>query len=260
MFSRNKSKPTATKTLTIGGHDITLLRSSRRTLTLEVDARGIRVRAPKRLAEYQITAFVQSKLTWLNQQVSALPTPQPPLLLESGSRLLFQGEHHTLNIKTTRGAVTRTCAKLKHTDDHNTIGVITVPVTPSHLALSETVRRKLIRWYKQQATLVLQDEVDLILPLMDKEPVPTKAKPPSIHVRDYKRRWGSCSQDGNLSFNWRIIMAPKEVARYVVIHELAHRQEFNHSPRFWRLVAQHDPEWRSHQQWLQDHGYELYRL
>jgi predicted metal-dependent hydrolase len=75
-----------------------------------------------------------------------------------------------------------------------------------------------------------------------------------VTVRDQNTRWGSCSRLKNLSFNWRIIMAPEPVLDYVVIHELCHLQELNHSPRFWALVARHAPEWRVHRRWLNKFG------
>ncbi len=64
----------------------------------------------------------------------------------------------------------------------------------------------------------------------------------TIVVKRYKSRWGSCSHDGHLSFNYRLGLLPDEMIAYVVIHELAHLKEFNHSPRFWALVGEHCPE------------------
>ena len=78
-----------------------------------------------------------------------------------------------------------------------------------------------------------------------------------VAIRDQKSRWGSCSAKGNLNFNWKLIMAPPEALRYVVIHELCHRIEFNHSPRFWALVREQMPEYESWKKWLKAHGGEL---
>jgi len=85
-------------------------------------------------------------------------------------------------------------------------------------------------------------------------------KTPKIKVRDYKRRWGSCDHRGDLSFNWRIVMAPSNVIDYVVIHEIAHLKEFNHSVKFWRIVEQQMPDWKDQQQWLKTNGAVLYRV
>lgn len=75
-----------------------------------------------------------------------------------------------------------------------------------------------------------------------------------ITVRDQKTRWGSCSSKGNLNFNWRLVLAPVPVLDYVVIHELAHRREMNHSSRFWDIVGEMMPDYQIQRRWLRDHG------
>lgn len=75
-----------------------------------------------------------------------------------------------------------------------------------------------------------------------------------ITVRDQKTRWGSCSAKGNLNFNWRLVLAPEEVLDYVVVHELAHRKEMNHSQRFWSQVENVMPDYRSRRLWLKENG------
>ena len=78
-----------------------------------------------------------------------------------------------------------------------------------------------------------------------------------IEIRDQRTRWGSCSTRGTLSFNWRLVLAPFDVLDYVVVHELCHLREPNHSSRFWRLVEARRPDWRTHRDWLHQHGPEL---
>ena len=78
-----------------------------------------------------------------------------------------------------------------------------------------------------------------------------------VAIRDQKSRWGSCSSKHNLNFNWKLIMAPPEVLDYVVIHELCHLIEFNHSRRFWQLVEAQMPEYEAWKKWLKLHGGEL---
>ena len=78
-----------------------------------------------------------------------------------------------------------------------------------------------------------------------------------ITIRNQKSKWGSCSSQGNLNFNCLLMLCPAEVMDYVVIHELCHRKEMNHSPRFWAEVEKFDPDYKAHRQWLKDEGSKL---
>lgn len=78
-----------------------------------------------------------------------------------------------------------------------------------------------------------------------------------IRIGAQRTRWGSCSPTGTLSFNWRLVLAPPEVADYVVVHELCHLRVPNHSRSFWSLLEQHRPQWRDQRAWLREHGGEL---
>ena len=69
-------------------------------------------------------------------------------------------------------------------------------------------------------------------------------------------RWGSCSSAGNLNYNWKLVLMPERVMDYVVIHELAHQKEMNHSARFYAVVAQQMPDYKVWQSWLKEHGRE----
>lgn len=79
-----------------------------------------------------------------------------------------------------------------------------------------------------------------------------------IAIREQKTRWGSCSSKGNLNFNWRLILAPEEVLDYVVVHELAHRREMNHSKAFYAVVESVLPDYRQARRWLRDYGDSLF--
>lgn len=78
-----------------------------------------------------------------------------------------------------------------------------------------------------------------------------------ITIRNQVSRWGSCSAKGNLNFNCLLMLCPKEVLDYVVIHELCHLKEMNHSKKFWSLVEHFCPEYKQHKTWLKEHGNEL---
>lgn len=76
----------------------------------------------------------------------------------------------------------------------------------------------------------------------------------TLTLREQKTRWGSCSSDGNLNFNWRLVHYEPAIIDYVIIHELAHRTHMNHSAAFWNLVKTYDPEYLKHRGWLKRHG------
>lgn len=78
-----------------------------------------------------------------------------------------------------------------------------------------------------------------------------------VTVRNQKSRWGSCSQLGNISLNWRLVRMPTQVSDYIILHELAHLKVMSHSPRYWREVKRLCPEFASAEQWLKVHGRKL---
>ena len=106
------------------------------------------------------------------------------------------------------------------------------------------------RWYRMRAAQLIQEKAN-------KLGADLGLTYGRLSIRGQKTRWGSCSRKGNLSFNWKLIMVPEPVIDYVIIHELAHLKEMNHTKRFWQLVGQHCPKWRDHKKWLKDHTVEL---
>jgi len=105
----------------------------------------------------------------------------------------------------------------------------------------------LISWYKQQARKIIVERVSLY------------AKKAGLHYRSVaitsaETRWGSCSSNKTLNFNWKLVMAPIEVIDYVVTHELAHLSEMNHSKSFWETVRKMYPLYREYRTWLKRNG------
>lgn len=107
------------------------------------------------------------------------------------------------------------------------------------------------RWYRREARQRLGRAAEVHAPRLG-------VRFTALSVRDQRTRWGSCSRNGRLSFSWRLVLAPPFVLDYVVVHELCHVREFNHSRAFWRLVESARPDWRDAAGWLREHGHELH--
>lgn len=106
--------------------------------------------------------------------------------------------------------------------------------------------------YRRQARSVFEQKVKYYAEIMN-------IAYERIAVRDQKTRWGSSSTKGNLNFNWRLIFAPAGVLDYVVVHELAHQKEMNHSPKFWKVVETYMPEYKKYRSWLKENGNLLHK-
>ena len=100
--------------------------------------------------------------------------------------------------------------------------------------------------YKEQARVLFAQRCELYASRMG-------VSYERIALSNASTRWGSCSPKGNLRFNWRLVMAPSEVIDYVIVHELAHLKELNHSRRFWALVEAVLPSYRASKKWLREH-------
>ena len=103
-------------------------------------------------------------------------------------------------------------------------------------------------WYREQARAVLSDRVSAYAQQWG-------FPQPSIRITAAKTRWGSCSSRGGLNFTWRLVQAPLEIIDYVVVHELCHMKQHNHSRAFWALVAEILPDYQKHRYWLKENGY-----
>jgi predicted metal-dependent hydrolase len=107
---------------------------------------------------------------------------------------------------------------------------------------------------EQQGRREARARVELIA---QSEAVALDASYSRITLRNQRSRWGSCSVKGELSFNWRLVLAPHDVLDYVVVHEVCHLLEHNHGPAFWKLVGRRRPGYREPKEWLDANGWEL---
>lgn len=114
----------------------------------------------------------------------------------------------------------------------------------------KSLREVLSDWMKERALLIFSRRVEYFCAKLG-------LRYGTIQVKNQKTRWGSCSSKGNLSFNWRLLLAPPDVLDYLVIHEVSHLKYPDHSHRFWSLVKSLCPGYRRHQLWLKENGLSL---
>ena len=172
--------------------------------------------------------WIHRHLPWL-QRRAALPPRWP-----YGKAILYRGEDHRVLVAQGRPpAVLRMSGR-----------VLMVRMPRPGI---DGARRALRRWLSAEAVRAFEEQAAAVGARM-------RLAPRRIYVRPLRRRWGACWPGGSLSFNDRLIMAPPRVLEYVVVHELAHLQEPNHSPRFWSLVARHDPAYQAARRWLRVFG------
>lgn len=219
-----------------------LLRRSVRARYLRADIglrTGLRVTLPEGLNEARVDAFLRSRRRWLMRALSRLERLAsiiPDRSLEHGTSVPYLGELLTLNLSVGKPA---TVGRLG-----NSLIVHAPRRTRS------AVRSALEEWYRGEAARVLAEHAR---ELGRQHGLDYR----KIVIRDQKRRWGSCSPTGTLSFNWRLMLAPAEIARYLVAHELAHRAHPDHSRRFWDKVAELCPGFRDQERWLKKNGVSL---
>ena len=186
------------ETVKIEGLSVLLVRSSRKTLAVQIRADGtVIARAPLRMPKDRILCFLSEKASWIRMQQGKMQEREK---MRQQARI--------------------------HLD-----------------AAQEKELRERAKSVLAQRTAYFARQVGV-----------TYGR---ITVRDQKTRWGSCSQTGNLNFNFRLILAPSEVLDYVVVHELCHRRQMNHSTQFWQEVAQVLPDYRKRKAWLTENGWRL---
>lgn len=221
-----------------------LIRSGRRrkTLSLTIKQGGkIVIRAPRHVPLTEIDGFFNRKLAWIRSKLAAATVPRDKMDdedLGAAGKITFLGASYPVVIE---GAAGR---KAEISFDGECF-----LLAPEAAAAGKDLLRA---WYRRAAAAFLPGRVSFFAGLWD-------SHPRSVRISKARARWGSCSADNRLAFSWRLIMAPPPVIDYVVVHELAHIREKNHSPRFWRLVEELCPDYRQQRRWLRSEGAALLR-
>ena len=202
-----------------------LIRSKRRSIALEVkDDGALVVRAPHFLKEALVREFVHQKRAWIEKvrlRAGQRFAQHKPRAFIEGETFAYLGQEYRLHIAEDM------FGKLLFEDQF----ILSARYLPKARKIFE-------RWYREEAFTVFTKRCQIYAEKMD-------VRYKILKLSSAKRRWGSCHPKGNLCLNWRLVMAPLEILDYVVVHELAHLKQPNHSKRFWALVAKHDEAWQT---------------
>jgi predicted metal-dependent hydrolase len=122
----------------------------------------------------------------------------------------------------------------------------TIKLITFHVTDMRRYKQHIHEWYKQQTARIIADRLPALAGMLNLQY--NKAS-----IKSQKSRWASCSKKRNLHFNLLLVAAPPEVIDYIIIHELMHLIEFDHSSKFWQLVNEADPDYKKHREWLANH-------
>jgi len=209
-----------------------LVRSKRKTLSLIVETDGtLTVRAPLRMKAADIRAFLEAKSPWiLRKQAEARKAAPAQHRYVDGETFLYLGKQVPLRFVRDRKPALVLDRAFK--------------LAQSAQPQAESAFQA---WYKKQARAVLTERAGYFARKHGFEIE-------KIRITSARTRWGSCSAKKTLSFTWRLVMAPPEVVDYVVVHELCHLRELNHSRAFWAQVEAILPDYKGKRKWLKENG------
>ena len=216
--------------------EYTVIKSNRKSLSIIIERdKSVVVRAPQLLSDDRIKEEVRKRKALIESKIESEQKQVKHTAKEfvDGEQFLFLGKYYGLQIN--------------NSENRNIVFKNAFIVDARN---SEVVKNLLFEWYQQQAKEVLIPRIKYFA-----EHLGVKRK--RINIISPKYTWGSCTAAGTLNFNWRIVKAPPEVIDYIVVHELAHLREHNHSPEFWNIVAVQLPQYEDAKQWLKMNGHEL---
>lgn len=225
--------------------DCDIIKSKKRkTAEISIDQQGkVIIRVPQRMSLARAQELVQHKADWIIKHLEQRAALAPPLerRFVHGEQFLYLGRTLTLDV----GDHTARSTACELQNDHLVIRVKHSMQEQAQIA--EEVRKSLERWYREEAELLLSERSELYA-------VKFGFLYNSVTVRTQRKRWGSCDSRGNIRYNWKLIMAPVYLIDYVIVHELCHLREMNHSKRFWQLVEKILPDYQERRKQLKLQG------
>ena len=207
-----------------------------RRLSLRVTPKGVVVVTPPRTPQFLIQQFVDAHQDWIQTQQQKLAAQQ----LDDSVVMIF-------GIQYPKQLGYKPELPLGISIHQQSVFANLPEAHGGKKEWGSAQEKQLLRFLKAAAITYITERTRTVAEKM-------KTRYAHLTLREQSSRWGSCSSQGNLNFNWRLVHAPTPVIDYVIIHELAHRTHMDHSRRFWNLVAEYDPAYLEHRGWLKRHG------
>ncbi|WP_332065269.1 M48 family metallopeptidase [Bartonella sp. CB189] len=211
------------------------------TLRIDVAHQRICVTIPSSASFCSVQDFIEKHRSWVEQRLARMKFFHESFYVRKGTIISLLGVSHTVRHKEGRGMTEIIKGNARQGPEIVVYGSL------------EYLPRRVADFLKKQAALIIAPLVTYYAQKIDR-------KVKSIYYKDTKSRWGSCSVDGRISFSWRLVMAPKEVLEYVVVHEVAHLIEMNHGPRFWDICEKLYPNSKDYRFWLKKNGHMLHAI
>jgi predicted metal-dependent hydrolase len=216
------------------GFQVEVLRTGRKkSASIQLDGDLVKVSVPQTLSDKRVRELITQRTPWIKtklRELSDRPEFKPKEYV-SGETFPYLGKNYRLKVLQGDDCLVR----LKN---GRFIATISNSDEPQSL-----VQELLSEWYRNHAEMRLREKTERLAKIVD-------VAPRSVAIKTYKSRWGSCSARGDITYNWKIILAPHRIVDYVVVHELCHLLEHNHSARYWKHVERYVPNWRDCKDWL----------
>lgn len=215
----------------------------KKSVAIHVHPTGtVTVLTPRHLGNEKIQMILRKKARWIlekQEQIKRNGHSTPVKEFVSGESFPYLGRHYRLKVIQSSEDVERKCRLLSGRF------LVEVNKNPNRDGKKAAIKRKLIDWYLEHAEEKIGRRVNRFVQQIGRRPT-------NIEIKNQERRWGSCSSDGTIRFNWKIVMAPVSIMDYVVVHELCHLIHPHHSPHFWEKLQSIIPDFRKRQKWLKD--------
>ena len=213
----------------------------KKTVSLQVKDKKLIIKAPKVVSKESLNELIQRKQNWIRERATMNFEEQNLRNREfiDNEKFFFRGKEYALSVIAGREG--------------------TVKIVESRLVVTfidqkpvnrEAIKTLLEGWYLRESIKYLKTRTSELAKKM-------KVQPSGMTVKNYISRWGSCTVHNKISYNWRIIMAPDYIIDYLVIHELSHITEPNHSKNFWERVAKYCEGFQTKRKWLRENGHRL---